>query len=138
MALRLSIDTSFLIDLQRERSKREPEGAAHQFLRRFPDAQLYLATVALAEFAEGFVTVEHPVVRAVREQHSLLPIDEKTALIYAGVVRDLRSRGQLIGINDLWIASSGLRFGLPVVTANVEHFRRVEGLEVVGYRAAEQ
>jgi len=135
VALRLSLDTTFLIDLQRERSRREPEGPAHRFLRRSPDARLYLSAVALAEFAEGFVSAEHPIVRAVREQHNLLPIDEETALIYAGVVRDLRSQGRLIGTNDLWIGSSSLRFRLPVVTADVEHFRRIEGLEVIGYRA---
>lgn len=134
MALRLSIDTTFLIDLQRERSREELEGPAHRFLQRSPDARLFLSTVALAEFAEGFVSVEHPTVRAVREQHTLLAVDEETALIYAGVVRDLRSRGRLIGSNDLWIGSSSLRFRLPVVTADVEHFRRIEGLEVVGYR----
>lgn len=134
MALRLSLDTTFLIDLQRERSRREPDGPAHRFLRRSADAELSLSAVALAEFAEGFVSVEHPIVRAVREQHNHLPVDEETALIYAGVVRDLRSRGRLIGANDLWIGSSSLRFRLPVVTADVEHFRRIEGLEVIAYR----
>lgn len=64
----------------------------------------------------------------------MLPVDEMTALLYAGVVRDLRSRGMLIGTNDLWIAASSLRHRLPVVTANVEHFRRVPGLEVIDYR----
>ena len=130
----MSLDTAFLIDLQRERSREEREGPAHRFLRRSPDARLSLSVVALAEFAEGFVSIEHPIVRAVREQHTLLPVDEETALIYAGVVRDLQSRGRLIGTNDLWIGSSGLRFRLPVVTADVEHFRRIEGLEVIGYR----
>lgn len=134
MALRLSLDTTLLIDLQRERSTGEPEGAAHRFLRRSSDARLFLSTVALAEFAEGFVSVEHPIVRAVRERHTLLPIDEETALIYAGVVRDLRSRGRLIGANDLWIGAASLRFRLPLVTADVEHFERIEGLEVIGYR----
>jgi tRNA(fMet)-specific endonuclease VapC len=70
----------------------------------------------------------------VRPQHSLLPVDEKTALIYAGVVRDLRSRGMLIGANDLWIGSASLRFRLPIVTADLDHFRRIDGLEVVRYR----
>lgn len=137
MALRLSIDTTFLIDLQRERSRGEPEGPAHRFLRRFPDARLYLSAVALAEFAEGFVSIEHPIVRAVRERHTLLPVDEETALIYAGVVRDLRSRGRLIGTNDLWIGSSSLRLRLPLLTADTEHFSRIEGLEVIGYRTAD-
>lgn len=134
MALRLSFDTTFLIDLQRERSRNEPDGPAHRFLKRSADAELYLSNVALGEFAEGFNSVDNPTVRMVRQQHSLLPVDEETALIYAGVVRDLRGRGMLIGANDLWIGSASLRFRLPIVTADLEHFRRVNGLEVLGYR----
>lgn len=134
MALRLSVDTTFLIDLQRERSRKDGRGPAHRFLEGSPDAELYLSTVALGEFAEGFSTTEHPVVRTVRRQHALLPVDTETAHAYAGVVRELRSRGLLIGTNDLWIGASSLRHGLPIVTANVGHFRRIDGLEVLEYR----
>ena len=134
MALRLSLDTTFLIDLQRERSRSEIDGPAHRFLKRSPDAELFLSAVALGEFAEGFSSTEHPVVRMVRQQHSLLPVDEETALLYAGLVRDLRSQGRLIGTNDLWIGASSLRFRLPILTANVDHFRRIDGLEVLAYR----
>jgi len=134
VALRLSVDTTFLIDLQRERSRGDKEGPAHRFLTRSPDAQLFLCAVALGEFSEGFESSEHPIVRTVRGQHLVLLIDDETAGIYAGVVRDLRSRGTLIGTNDLWIGASALQHGLPVLTANVEDFRRVSGLEVVAYR----
>jgi len=72
----------------------------------------------------------------VRDQSSPLPVDEETALLYAGIARDLRGRGLLIGSNDLWIGASSLRFGLPIVTANLEHFQRIDGLEVLGYRDA--
>lgn len=133
MALRLSLDTSFLIDLQRERARAEGEGPAHRFLERSPDAELFLSTVALGEFAEGFSSTEHPTVRIVRRQHTPLPVDERTALVYAGLVRDLRARGMLIGTNDLWIGASSLRFQLPIVTADEEHFGRIDGLEVLGY-----
>jgi predicted nucleic acid-binding protein len=135
VGLRLSVDTSFLIDLQRERSRGETAGPAHRPLASAPDAELALSVVALGEFAEGFANAEHPVVRIVREQHTLLSVDEETALIYAGLVRDLRRRGELIGTNDLWIAASSLRHGLPVLTGNVDHFGRIEGLEVVSYRS---
>ena len=134
MALRLSFDTTFLIDLQRERSRNEPDGPAHRFLKRSADAELFLSNVALGEFAEGFTSVEHPIVRMVRQRHSLLPVDEETALIYSGIVRELRGQGMLIGGNDLWIGSTSLRFRLPIVTADLEHFRRIDGLEVLAYR----
>lgn len=133
MALRLSVDTSFLIDLQRERSRGDADGAAHRFLRRIPDAELCLSAVALGEFTEGFETAEHPIVVAIRDQHTVLPVDAETATVYARTVRELRLVGRLIGTNDLWIGASSLRHGLPLLTANVEEFRRLEGLEVVGY-----
>ena len=53
MAPRLSVDTTFLIDLQRERAHGDDGGATHRFLKRLPDAELYLSTIALGEFARG-------------------------------------------------------------------------------------
>jgi tRNA(fMet)-specific endonuclease VapC len=134
MARRLSVDTTFLIDLQRERSAGDDDGAAHRFLKQSPDAELFLSTIALGEFVEGFDRAEHPVVAAVREGHALVPVDDETVLVYARVARELRRRGQLIGTNDLWIGCTSLRLGIPIVTANVEHFRRIDGLGVVQYR----
>ena len=134
MARRLSVDTTFLIDLQRERSAGNDDGAAHRFLKRSPDAELFLSTIALGEFAEGFDRAEHPVVAAVREGHTVVPVDDEIALLYARVVRELRRRGELIGTNDLWIGCTSLRMDIPIVTANVEHFRRIDGLGIVQYR----
>ena len=134
MALRLSVDTTFLIDLQRERSAGDDDGAAHRFLRRSPDAEMFLSTIALGEFAEGFDQAEHPIVVAMRDGHTLVPVDDQIALIYAKVVRGLRRRGELIGANDLWIGCTSLRVGIPLVTANVERFRRIDGLGIAQYR----
>ncbi len=134
MALRLSVDTTFLIDLQRERSAGDDDGTAHRFLKRSPEAELFLSTIALGEFAEGFDQAEHPIVAAVREGHMLVPVDGQTAFVYAKVVRELRRRGELIGSNDLWIGCTSLRLGIPIVTANVADFRRIDGLGIVQYR----
>jgi predicted nucleic acid-binding protein len=126
------LDTSFLIDLVKER--RAGDGPAHRFLQTNLNAELALSTTALGELAEGFGDEEHPVFLALRRTHRLLDVDEEVALAYGRITRELRSRGALIGTNDLWIAATALRYGLPVVTADVEHFGRVEGLEVVSYR----
>ncbi len=134
MALRLSVDTTFLIDLQRERASGGDDGAAHRFLKRSPDAELFLSTIALGEFAEGFDQAEHPTVAAMREGHVVVPVDDQTALVYARVARELRRRGELIGTNDLWIGCTSLRLGIPVLTANTVDFRRIDGLGIVQYR----
>jgi tRNA(fMet)-specific endonuclease VapC len=43
---------------------------------------------------------------------------------------DLGVRGQMIGNNDLWIASHALAAELTLVTNNEEEFRRVRGLKL--------
>lgn len=134
MAGRVAFDTTFLIDLQRERSRGEPDGPAHRFLAADPDLELHLSATALGEFAEGFDDSEHPVLRTVRELHVLLPIDEQTALACGRVTRSLRQKGTLLGTNDLWIAAASLQHELPLVTVNAAEFGRVSGLEVVAYR----
>ncbi|WP_245913287.1 type II toxin-antitoxin system VapC family toxin [Mycobacterium kansasii] len=129
----MSVDTTFLIDLQRERSTGD-DGAAHRFLKRSPDAELYLSTIALGEFAEGFDGAQHPVLNAMREGHVLVQVDDQIAFTYARIVRELRRRGELIGSNDLWIGCTSLRLGIPILTANVADFRRIDGLGIVQYR----
>lgn len=134
MAGLVAIDTTFLIDLQRERAQGRPDGPAHRFLADDPNRELHLAATALGEFAEGFEDPDHPVLRAVRELHVLLVVDEETALVYGRIARQLRAEGRLIGTNDLWIAAASLRHNIPLVTANTREFGRVDGLEVLGYR----
>jgi len=134
MAGRVAFDTTFLIDLQRERTRREADGPAHRFLAADPDLELHLSATALGEFAEGFSDQDDPVLRTVRELHVLLSIDEETALAYGRITRELRGNGRLIGTNDLWIAAASLRHELPLVTANAAEFTRVPGLEVLAYR----
>ena len=134
MAGRVAFDTTFLIDFQRERTRGETDGPAHAFLASDPDVELLLPATALGEFAEGFGDVEDPVLRTVRELHVLLPIDEETALVYGRITRALRATGKLIGTNDLWIAAASIRHEVPLVTANVADFRRVEGIQILPYR----
>ena len=134
MARIVAIDTTFLIDLQRERAQGRPDGPAHRFLAADPVRELHVAATALGEFSEGFDDPDHPVLRAVRELHVLLVSDEETALVYGRIARRLRAAGRLIGTNDLWIAAASVRYGIPLVTADTLAFGRVDGLEVIGYR----
>ena len=134
MAGRVAVDTTLLVDFQRERSREDPDGPAHRYLADDPSRELFVSATALGEFGEGFEDHDDPLLRSVRELHVLMPIDERTALTYARLTRNLRASGRMIGTNDLWIAASSLRHDLPLVTANVAEFRRVDGLQVVAYR----
>ena len=134
MADKVAFDTTFLIDLQRERRHGEADGLAHRFLAAAPDLELYLSSIVLGEFAEGFSNPEGPLLQTVRTHHHLLPIDDRTAIVYGRIVRALRQEGRLIGTNDLWIAATNVRYALPLVTEDTAQLGRVTGLELITYR----
>ena len=44
---------------------------------------------------------------------------------YGEIYRDLRERGELIGSNDLWDRCDSSCAQIPLVTGNLDEFRRV-------------
>ena len=127
----LLFDTCFLIDLGREMWRRP--GPAHAFLERHALARACISWIVAGEFAEGFEDPDEPACREMLAQFHVLPVDWRTACYYASIARDLRQRGELIGANDLWIASGALAHGATLVTRNLGHFKRVPGLETLAH-----
>ncbi|MGA2897842.1 MAG: type II toxin-antitoxin system VapC family toxin [Acidobacteriaceae bacterium] len=60
----------------------------------------------------------------------VLAIDPEVARLYSKVRLDLEQRGQIIGANDLWIASHCLQLGLTLVTNNEREFSRIPNLTI--------
>jgi tRNA(fMet)-specific endonuclease VapC len=127
----LIFDTTFLIDFQRER--KVARGEAHSFLEAHADAIAYLPITAYGEFAEGFENRTDPAFLSVVESFELLPVTRQAANAYTKITRDLRSKGLLIGANDLWIAASAIEKKHPLVTRNTLDFSRIPGLELRSY-----
>ncbi len=129
----LSLDTTFLIDLQKERRRKE-RGAAFGILESHPQALLCCSVVAWGEFLEGLEGgAQHPLALAMRVHIQLLPITEEVAEVYAVQTRSLRAAGWLPGTNDLWIAATALEQEQPLVTRNGRDFKRVPDLRVMTY-----
>lgn len=59
-----------------------------------------------------------------------LPFDDAAAEIYGQVRSNLADQGQLIGPNDLMIASIALAHDLTLVTHNLGEFGRIPGLNL--------
>lgn len=128
----LILETTFLIDLEREMRRRR-EGPAHRFLQRYSDFGLYLTFTVAGELAGG---------QSLEQRHSweqflapfhVLPFTLDVAWHYGQTFRYLRDNGLLIGTNDLWIAATALAHNFPLATRNARHFRRVPGLKVMDY-----
>ncbi len=52
------------------------------------------------------------------------------ARIYAELWADLNRKGIQVGAHDLIIGSTAISLGFSVVTYNLRHFERIEGLKI--------
>ncbi|HET9742783.1 MAG TPA: PIN domain-containing protein [Terriglobales bacterium] len=59
----------------------------------------------------------------------VLPFDRSAAQEYARIRADLKTRGALIGANDLFIAAHAQSLGLTLITNNEQEFGRVRDLK---------
>ena len=128
----LILETTFLIDLEREHQRGTP-GPALGFLEANEDARLYLPFTVAGELAAGSSMRDRARWEAFVAPFYVLPSTADVSWHYGSAYRHLQSNSSLIGTNDLWIAATALAYRMPVVTRNVEHFRRVPGLELESY-----
>ncbi len=67
----------------------------------------------------------------------VLPMPLEAGRAYGRIRRDLESRGEIIGNNDLWIAAHAKAADLILVTNNDREFRRVRGVRIENWAAGE-
>ena len=127
----LIVETTFLIDLEREHH--HSAGAAVAFLEANDTARLYLPFIVAGELAAGTSLSHRERWESFLAPFYVLPPTPDVCWEYGRAFRYLKDNGRLIGGNDLWIAATALAYRMPVVTRNVEHYRRVPGLEVEAY-----
>lgn len=131
------LDTSFLVDLLRERGRARP-GPAHRLLDTLADEELAISIHVACELHAGAeLSVapprEHARVAALCSALRIVPADERLPLEYATLLGEMRRRGESIATMDLLIAAAARVENAPLVTRNVRHFERVPGLDVVAY-----
>ena len=132
MGRSLILETTFLIDLERERSKRRA-GSTRDFLKRHGRCRLFITGVVAGELAAGVSLGKREEWEEFIRPFRILPLTRDVCWEYGVTYRYLQQQGRLIGGNDLWIGAAGLAYGMPVVTRNPEHFRRIPRLEVISY-----
>lgn len=128
----LILETTFLIDFERER-QRGGDGPATALLVRYADYRLFITPTIAGELASGISLSDRPRWQQFIAPFRMLGPTPDVAWEYGKAFRHLQRNGVPIGANDLWIAATGLAYDLPVVTRNTNHYHRVPGLHVIGY-----
>jgi tRNA(fMet)-specific endonuclease VapC len=127
---RFLLDTNICIYIRQKR----PEGVLHRF-RNLRTGEAAISVITYGELIFG-ATKSQQRTEALERLAELvnwlpaLPLPENAGQAYGTMRADLAARGQMIGNNDLWIASHALATGLTLVTNNEKEFRRVRGLRV--------
>lgn len=68
------------------------------------------------------------------QMSNILPLTLRTVEISAKIHADLRKKGREIGHTDTLIAGTALGFGMQLISNNLEHFSRIEGLELDNWK----
>ncbi len=126
------VDTTFLIDLEREIARGE-EGPAMAFLAQNAAEILRVSVVTYGELAEGYEDPQDPALAELVAPYGIIEVSKSIGGRYGVISRALRASGERWGDNDLWIAATALESNEPIVTRDTAHFGRIAGLRVLGY-----
>lgn len=128
------LDTNIISDLVRQ-----PQGRAAKRIAEIGDRQILTSVIVAAELRYGCRKAGSArlsaTVEALLSEIETIPFDEAASRTYADLRTALEARGKPIGGNDMLIAAQALALGCIVVTANIDEFAHVDGLQVENWLA---
>lgn len=135
----IHFDTSFLVDVLRER-RRRALGPANELLESLADDEEGCLSIhALCELLVGVELAADPsrererVQRLVEALSVALPDEETFPDTYARLLAQVQRRGTPVATMDLLIGTAAVQASAALVTRNPRHFRPIPGLDVRTY-----
>ena len=113
---------------------RRPEVVLEHLMQHDP-SQICISSITMAELEYGVHNSSKPeqnrtALMMFLSEITILPFDSDASFEYGKIRYDLKSKGILIGGNDLLIAAHAKSLGLTLVTHNTREFSRVEVLSI--------
>jgi len=127
------LDTTFLVDLLYG-----SETVSERVTDLDTSGTPFVSSITVMELFEGvhladMADAERTAVTDLLTETNELPFDRECAMRAGEINASLVESGSVIDETDVMIAATALVNDYPVVTRNVDHFERVDGLEVVSY-----
>jgi len=129
------LDTNVCIDVLRGREKVVARMA------QCPPKDCFISVITEFELFQGADRApavhhkeEHAKVSRFVASLQILPFDSDCARIAARINADLLNHGTPVSITDVFIAATGLRHKMSVVTNNTKDFRRISRLSLEDWR----
>ncbi|MFW5953604.1 MAG: type II toxin-antitoxin system VapC family toxin [Candidatus Natronoplasma sp.] len=123
------LDTSVLVEIDRGIEQKKME----HLISLSPHV---VSSASVMEISTGFFRSGRKAIKLddFLSPLTIIPIDQKVARRAGKIAAYLIKEGKRIEINDLYIAATALLNEETVVTKNVEHFERIDDLDVVDWR----
>jgi predicted nucleic acid-binding protein len=126
----------FDTDAVSEVLKPKPLVAYVRWLEAIPRAEQFTSAVVVGELFKGafrsptaarhIQNIESRVLPAV----TVIPYDIDIARVYGAIQAHLEDEGRVLADADLQIAATAIHHDLELVTGNLRHFHRVQGLRI--------
>ena len=133
----IHVDTSFLIDAIRERSRSRP-GPATALLASYHDEEIRISVHVACELYAGAELSDRPeqeraTIVALCSAFELAYPDETFPPAYARLLATLERKGERASVMDLLIATAAILDRAPLVTREATGFERIPDLQIVTY-----
>ena len=137
------LDTTVFIELERAVRRLPPTSAMAEVSRRLeeqlgPDEEVGIAAITASELLHGVhrATPEHRArreafVEAILTAFPPLPFGLLAARVHARIWAGLAASGQDVRAHDRLVAATAVTVGWRVGTANLRHFNRIAGLDIL-------
>uniref|UniRef100_UPI00405764B8 PIN domain-containing protein n=1 Tax=Candidatus Electronema sp. TaxID=2698783 RepID=UPI00405764B8 len=116
--------------------KKQPSQCLLERLALIPKHQQHISTVTVSEIVYGAMKSSRPAYHLNNLEQILLPsvnvvsFDSKAACVCGRLRAELEKKGQPLDLADLEIASIAIAEDLILITGNIRHFSRIEGLKL--------
>jgi predicted nucleic acid-binding protein len=106
---------------------------ANTRLYKLPDdSVIYVSSVTLYELYMGATNSKKWLdIQVLTDGIPVLPFSQEIAEKAAMIFHELKNANKLIEFRDIFIAATAIVHHFPVLTRNIKHFKRIDGLAVV-------
>jgi tRNA(fMet)-specific endonuclease VapC len=131
------LDTNILSHVIRRR----PSTTLLGHLRGHAPDRLFTSCICVMELRHGAMrrtdrgALWSRIEREVLSRVDVLGLGTEEAMIAGNTMAQLSAQGQMIDVEDVLIGATALARNLTVVTNNVDHFRRIQGLRIEDWTA---
>lgn len=126
------LDTDIIIELLRRNinviEKIKQVGRKNCFISEITIAELYFGAVKSGHYEQKVKDVD-----VIAGNFKVIPISQCLSL-YAKLRAQLQSEGLKIGDMDIFIGATSIAKNLVMVTGNISHFKRLDGIKLENWK----